>query len=116
MTDPTEAQPMLPGLDDDAPAQPGRDYLTEQVRVTLRAYRDAGLVTGRDAARVALCLELAAIIGVKRKQGRMSTVSNDARLLDEILCSFVGEGQEVDEKLAEAMRLWSAEVERERSA
>lgn len=114
MTDHDEAQPMLPGLDDDVPAPP--DHLVGQVRATLRAYRDAGLVTARDAARVALCLELATIIGVKRRGGRLSTVSNDARLLDEILCSFVGEGQEVDEKLAEAMREWSAEVDRTRRA
>lgn len=114
MTDSTESQPTLPGLDDDTPMP--TDHLTKQVRATLREYRTAGLVTSRDAARVALCLELAQIIGIKRRGGRLSTVSNDARLLDEILCSFVGEGQEVDEKLAEAMAAWSAEVERERRA
>lgn len=115
MTDPTEAQPTLPGLDVDEPDR-GGDHLREQVRATLREYRTAGLVTSRDAARVALCLELATIIGIKRRGGRLSTVSNDARLLDEILCSFVGEGQEVDEKLAEAMAAWSAEVDRDRRA
>lgn len=118
MTDLDETQPTLPGLDDDDPTPLGRDFLVEQVRATLRHLRDAGLVTARDAARVALCLELAQIIGIKRRGGRLSTVSNDARLLDEILCSFVGEGQEVDEKLAEAMAAWSAEVaaDRERRA
>lgn len=115
MTEPTEPQPTLPGLDDDAPTSTsGRDHLRGQVLATLREYRTAGLVTNRDAARVALCLELAEIIGIKKRGGRLSTVSNDARLLDEILTSFVGEGQEVDEKLAEAMAAWSAEVERER--
>ncbi len=109
MTDSTDEQPMLPGLDDDDPI--GRDRLVDDVKITLREYRDAGLITVRDTARVSLCLELAAIIGIKRRGGRLSTVSNDARLLDEILCSFVGEGQEVDEKLAEAMRQWTAEVE-----
>jgi hypothetical protein len=107
-------QPTLPGLDEDTPMPSGR--LVAEVRSTLRTYRDAGLITARDAARVALCLELAQIIEVKRRGGRLSTVHNDARLLDEILCSFVGEGQEVDEKLREAMTAWSAEVEAEKRA
>lgn len=110
----TTDQPMLPGLDDDTPVGP--DLLLQEVRSTLRTYRDAGLITGRDAGRVALALELAQIITSKRRGGRLSTVHNDARLLDEILSSFAGEGQHVDEKLREAMEAWSDHIEKEKSA
>lgn len=113
-TDPTEPQPMLPGLDDDRAHEP--DHLAKMVRATLREYRDAGLITSRDAAKVALCEELAAIITVKRRGGRLSTVSNDARLLGELLDSFIGEGQQIDERLAEAMAAWQAEVDAQRAA
>lgn len=116
MTEPTETQPALPGLDDESPNAGDRDRLLREVRSTLRQYRDAGLVTNRDAAKVALCEELATIIGIKRRGGRLSTVSNDARLLGELLDSFVGEGQAVDEKLAEAMAAWQAEIDHERSS
>lgn len=110
-TDPTGSQPTLPGLDDDKAHEP--DHLAKMVRSTLRDYREAGLVTNRDAAKVALCEELATIITIKRRGGRLSTVSNDARLLAELLDSFVGEGQAIDEKLAEAMRQWEADEARQ---
>jgi hypothetical protein len=103
---------MLPGLDDDTPVGP--DLLLSEVRATLRTYREAGLITARDAGRVALALELAQIITSKRRGGKLSTVHNDARLLDEILASFAGEGQHVDEKLREAMEAWSAHINNER--
>jgi hypothetical protein len=115
VTDLDPTQPTLPGLDEDAPNAGDRDRLLVEVRSTLRQYRDAGLVTNRDAAKVALCEELATIIGIKRRGGRLSTVSNDARLLGELLDSFVGEGQAVDEKLAEAMAAWQVQVDRERA-
>ncbi len=113
MTDLDPTQLTLPGLDDDRPIDAD---LVREVRSTLRQYRDAGLVTNRDAAKVALCEELATIITIKRRGGRLSTVSNDARLLAELLDSFVGEGQAVDEKLAEAMAAWQAEVDAERAS
>jgi hypothetical protein len=108
----TDEQPMLPGLDDDAPIGP--DALLTEVRSTLRTYREAGLVTARDAGRVALALELAQIITSKRRGGKLSTVHNDARLLDEILSSFGGESQHVDEKLRLAMEEWTVHVNNER--
>lgn len=108
---PDEAQPMLPGLDTDAPIGP--DLLLGEVRATLRTYREAGLITARDSGRVALALELAQIITSKRRGGKLSTVHNDARLLDEILSSFAGEGQHVDEKLREAMEQWSTYLQQD---
>lgn len=81
--------------------------LERAVVATLDHHRRAGLVTEAMAGKVALATELAAIIADKRARGRTSTVSNDARLLSEILDGFVAEEGAGNEALRQAMERWT---------
>lgn len=104
MTDPT-----LPGLE--LPQlTPVESPLGRAVDATLgKLLADEHLDPARDAARIALARELAAVIAHKRTSGRASTVGQDAKVLLELLDGMVpteaatGES----EKLAGAMAAWS---------
>lgn len=101
----------LPGLDEAARSSLIGDRgsnLERAVLATLDEYRSAGLLTARDAGKVALAIDLVRVMDGKRTRGRTSTYSNDARLLNEILDGFVGEEAGGDERLREAMSQWAA--------
>lgn len=99
----------LPGLDpvdDTAGRQAGE--LASAVRRSVRALHRLGLVQEHDAARLQLALELADIINIKKRTGRMSTVGNDARVLVELLDKLLPDQTEVDDELREAIAAWTA--------
>lgn len=103
------ADVVLPGFEseDHVPAGP----LERAVVDTLREYHAAELLKPRDAGKVALALDLCRVMAIKRRSGRTSTYSNDARLLSEILDSFVAEESAGDAAITEAMQAWSAYLE-----
>lgn len=74
---------------------------------------DENLDPARDAARIALARELAAVIAGKRTSGKASTVGNDARVLLDLLDGMVPTeaATSADAQLAQAMREWSASLE-----
>jgi hypothetical protein len=99
----------LPGLadvDDAAVLKAGE--LAAAVRRSVRALDAMGLVQEHDAARLQLALELADIITIKKRTGRMSTVGNDARVLVDLLDKLLPEQTEVDDELREAVAAWTA--------
>lgn len=104
-----ESQPFIPGLgnDDVLPEGP----LELAVLQTLTEYARADLLKARDAGKVALALDLCRVMAGKRRSNRTSTYSNDARLLGEILDSFVAEETAGDAALVEAMRAWGEMLE-----
>lgn len=101
----------LPGLDDDHEAGSSSVDLERAILSTLDEYRGAGLVTRRDAGKVALAVHVCRVMEDKRRRGRTSTYSNDARLLNEILDGFIAEEGAGDERLRAAMAEWSAFVQ-----
>jgi len=107
-TDPTEPEP-LPGLEDLTERQVKEaSAVAKAVRRSIAALEDAELVTEVDAARLALALELADIIAIKKRTHRLSTVGNDARVLVDLLDRLLPEKSEVDEQLRIAMEKWEA--------
>jgi hypothetical protein len=98
------ADDALPGLD--VPAPPA-GQLEEAVLATLEAMRAQGLVKPTDAARVALAVDLCRVLEHKRVSGRVSTYSNDARVLMELLAGFAEDATEADAALVAAMEQWS---------
>lgn len=96
----------LPGLGSEETGEPSP--LEAAVKVTLSEYADAQLLKPRDAGKVALALDLTRVMAIKRRSGRTSTYSNDARLLYEILDSFVAEETAGDAAVVEAMQQWTA--------
>lgn len=99
----------LPGLE--VPTPPASE-LVANVSATLGILEDRGLVTAVHAGKRALALELAQVIAHKRATGRASTIGNDARVLMEILDSFVPEASDTDAELAAAMAEWSEVMNR----
>jgi hypothetical protein len=100
----------LPGLE---PAVKAAGDLAAAVRRSIAALNDEGLVAERDAARLALALEMADIIEIKKSSGRMSTVGNDARVLVDLLDKLLPEATETDQRLADAMEEWARLIEAE---
>lgn len=87
--------------------------LAKAVDATLvQLIQDSSLDPQRDAARIALARELAAVIAHKRTSGRASTVGNDARVLLELLDGMVPTeaATSADAALANAMREWSSQL------
>jgi hypothetical protein len=77
------------------------------VRRSLRALAVEERLTESDAARTALALSLAQVIETKQRTGRLSTVSNDARVLMELLESLKpSQLEDDDEELKRALREW----------
>lgn len=109
MTETEQTYLPLPGLGEltDAQARSSGE-LAAAVRRSVVALDRAGLVQEHDAARLQLALELADIIEIKKRSGRMSTVGNDARVLVELLDKLLPEQTEVDEELRNAVAAWSA--------
>lgn len=108
MTDRDHAEP-LPGLEALTPRQANEaTHLEAAVRRSIAALESAGLVAEVDSARLALALEMADIIGIKKRSGRMSTVGNDARVLVELLDKLLPAATEVDEQLKAAVAAWNA--------
>lgn len=107
MTGTPEPAQTIPGLELPAPAS--STQLETAVRSTLEHLRAAGSLTEVDAARCVLAVRMAQIIEVKARTGRTSTVSNDGRLLKEILDDLAPAAGEsgVDEELRQAMREWA---------
>lgn len=95
----------LPGLGSEETGAPSP--LETAVKVTLTEYADAQLLKPRDAGKVALALDLTRVMAIKRRSGRTSTYANDARLLYEILDSFVAEETAGDAAVVEAMQQWT---------
>ena len=95
----------LPGLGEPGPRPPAD--LERAIRRTLAELHRRGHVDEVDAGRLALAIELAQVITLKRASGRASTIGNDARVLMEILDSLVKEAGDVDTALAEAMAQWA---------
>jgi hypothetical protein len=93
--------------------------LAQAVDATLsQLVNDEHLDPSRDAARIALARELAAVIAHKRTSGRASTVGNDARVLLDLLDGMVPTeaATSADAALANAMREWTAHIESQGAA
>lgn len=104
-----DAQLVIPGLGSDGLIEEGP--LERAVIQTLNEYAQAELLKPRDAGKVALALDLCRVMAGKRRSNRTSTYSNDARLLSEILDSFVAEESAGDAALTEAMQRWAGMLE-----
>ena len=105
-----DRNPALPGLE--LPAVPPSE-LAKAVEATLvQLQADGHLDTQRDAARMALARELAAVIALKRSSGRASTVGQDAKVLLDLLDGMVPTeaATSADLALSKAMELWSAQM------
>lgn len=102
-----DGQLPLPGLEPLSDQQADTaGKLAVAVRRSVQALDRAGLVAEHDAARLQLALELADIIAIKKRTGRMSTVGNDARVLVDLLDKLLPKATEADEQLREAMAAW----------
>jgi len=97
----------IPGLEPPVRANP----LLVAVDATIAELRELGLVKPTDAGRVALARQLAKVLEIKERSGRVSTYSNDARVLMELLEGFAAEASEGDMALRKAMEDWSTFVE-----
>lgn len=103
----------LPGLEelDDRQAQTASE-VAKAVRRSIVALERMGLVGEVDSARLALALELADIIAIKKRTGKMSTVGNDARVLVELLDKLLPEATDTDEQLRQAIAAWDEATRR----
>ena len=110
---PSSADYPMPGLE--LPQlSPLESPLAKAVDSTLVALVEASsLDPQRDAARIALARELAAVIAHKRTSGRASTVGNDARVLLDLLDGMVPSeaATSADAALAAAMADWAKHVQ-----
>lgn len=101
----------LPGLEDVDTTHRYVSPLEKGVRRTLAALAARQLLIEDDAGKTATAIELAQVITKKVQTGRASTVSNDARLLVEILDSLKpADATGVDDELRAAMQAWSEAV------
>jgi hypothetical protein len=112
--DTAQAALALPGLD--APEQRGGvGDLEKAVRRTLAVLEAEGHLSERDAGKLQLAIEMAQVVASKNRTGRNSTIGNDARVLMEILDSFVTEAAASDEgDFASVLAQWEALVRAER--
>lgn len=108
--DDVHAPEPLPGFGSEelGPASPLETAIVD----TLHQLNEDGLLRPRDAGKVALALDLTRVMAIKRRSGRTSTYSNDARLLYDILDSFEPEVSTGDEVIKAKMAEWTAELER----
>lgn len=97
--------PALPGLEEIE--RPVTD-LERAVRRTLSALSADGGLDERHAAHMAMALELAGVIGLKKATGRLSTASNDFRELRELLDGLTPKDEAgLDPALAAALEAWA---------
>lgn len=109
----TSADAPMPGLELPNLTPGAVSPLAKAVDATLVSLvEQASLDPERDAARIALARELAAVIAHKRTSGRASTVGNDARVLLELLDGMVPTeaATSADAKLAQAMADWTTSL------
>lgn len=110
MTTHDEAQP-LPGLESGVDERRAVTDLESAVRRTIAAHQQLDHLSEVDAGKCAIAIELCQVAARKRAGGRMSTISNDLRLLQEILDSLAPtEDSDVDARLRAAMAEWTEEV------
>jgi hypothetical protein len=109
MTDTTQEALDLPGYLPTPPASSGA--LVKAVHSTIEQLNRDGRIGPNDAARVALAVELAEVIAMKRQSGRASTIGQDAKVLAEILDGFKEDAKGADDVLVEAMAKWSEVIE-----
>lgn len=101
----------IPGVEQ-KPTGRAVSSLEKAVRMTLEALMEDNLIEKRHAARVALAIELAQIVVMKRASGRVSTVANDARVLMELLDKLLPDDSGIDDALRAVMAEWSEVVAR----
>lgn len=104
----TSGDPLpLPGLED-VPSDRAVGYVEAGVRRTLAALVAADKLAEVDAGHLAVAVALSRIITQKEARGRLSTVSNDARLLVELLDAFTAEDESaIDGDLRAVMDEWN---------
>lgn len=109
MTDqiPASESVPLPGLEilDDRAKRAASDVAVA-VRRSIAALERMGLIGEVDSARLALALEMADIIAIKKRTNRMSTVGNDARVLVDLLDKLLPKQTEIDDQLRSAIAAW----------
>lgn len=109
----TEAEP-LPGLEQMTETETrAASKVAKAVRRSIAALEEAELVGEVDSARLALALELADIIAIKKATNRLSTVGNDARVLVDLLDRLLPEETGVDQALRLAMEQWETVMRNE---
>lgn len=112
MTDTEQTTLDLPGLTPEPPGSPtASSALVKAVEQTIRALFADDRIGEVDAGRVALAMELAHVIALKRTSKRASTVGFDAKVLMEILDGFREDAKGEGDVLRDAMVEWSARVE-----
>lgn len=94
-----------------APAPAGAGALVKAVHATIAQLHEDGRIGPNDAARVALAVELAEVIAMKRQSGRASTIGQDAKVLADILDGFREDAKGEGDVMREAMEKWTAVVE-----
>lgn len=108
----TTPQPALPGLE---PPAPSAGVLERAVHAH---FAELGDLAPLETIRYAMCLELAQVMEAKRHGGRMSTYSNDSKLLAELL-GLIGEdgtaAAGVDAELRRAIDAWTEHEHRRAS-
>lgn len=110
---PSEAEP-LPGMEQMTESENrAASKVAKAVRRSIAALENGGMVGELDAARLALALELADIIAIKKRTNRLSTVGNDAKVLVDLLDRLLPEETEVDQSLREAMEQWQAVMDQQ---
>lgn len=97
----------LPGLEPPAATE---GALSAAVRRTIAAHQAEERLSELDAGACAIALELCAIVEAKRRQGRMSTVSNDLRLLTELLDAMKPDDGEGSGELRAVMEEWERQI------
>lgn len=104
----TDGDPLpLPGLEAVASDRPV-GYVETGVRRTLAALVAADRLAEVDAGHLAVAIALSRIITQKEARGRLSTVSNDARLLVELLDAFTADDESaIPDDLRDIMAAWS---------
>lgn len=94
-----------------APPTATSGALVKAVHSTIAQLHADGRITPNDAARVALAIELAEVIAMKRTSGRASTIGQDAKVLADILDGFREDAKGEGDVLREAMDKWTTIVE-----
>jgi hypothetical protein len=97
----------LPGLED-VPSDRPVGYVESGVRRALAALAATDRLAEVDAGHLAVAIALSRIITQKEARGRLSTVSNDARLLVELLDAFTAsDDSEIPDDVAAIISTWN---------
>jgi hypothetical protein len=101
----------LPGLED-MPSDRAVGYVESGVRRTLAALVAADRLAEVDAGHLAVAIALSRIITQKEARGRLSTVSNDARLLVELLDAFTADDESaIPDDVQQIIATWKARAD-----